>query len=154
MTVYTFVPINQDHLNVMDGWSFGEYFPDFDVVAYHASARSGAARLTGPAGCDGFAVFDVNGGLTGLFEYYFSDDGTASIGLALAPELTNQGLGGAFLEAGIEFLIDAYDYSGTHVHLDVDPRNEPAVKLYMRAGFEEVPTDAGTGDLRMRRPIT
>jgi ribosomal-protein-alanine N-acetyltransferase len=154
VSIYWFVPLSHEYLEIMDGWTYGEYFPDFDVDAYHASARLGASRLTGPGGCDGFAVLNVDGELTGLFEYYFTNDGTASIGLALAPSLTNRGIGRGFLEAGMEFLMSNYDYDGAYVYLDVDPGNDPALKLYERAGFELVSTDAGSGELQMRRRIT
>ncbi|MGI9584801.1 MAG: GNAT family N-acetyltransferase [Acidimicrobiia bacterium] len=150
---YRFVPIAVEHLEIMDGWAYGEYFPSFDVDAYFASVKRGEDPPTGPAGCDGFAVLDKQSTIVGIFEYYFGDDGRGSIGLALAPDLTNRGLGAGFLEAGIEFLSTNYDYTGRYVHLSVDPQNEPALKLYKRAGFDVAPSDAEDGEVHMRRPI-
>ena len=150
---YNFTPMNNEILAVMDGWVYGEFFPDFDMSAYHRSAGRGEDPPAGPAGCDGFGVFDENGELVGLFEYYFDDAGTASIGLALRPDLTNQGRGPEFLEAGIRFLVSNYGFGGDHVYLDVDRRNEPALKLYERTGFVTLPEQSTDEEIRMRRAV-
>jgi len=152
--VYEFRPMNPEILAVVDRWVYGDYFPDFDMEAYHLSARRGDDPPTGPAGCDGFGVFGRDGDVVGLFEYYFDDDGAASIGLALRPDLTNRRLGEGFLEAGVSFLVGNYDYRGNHVSLNVDRRNLPALKLYRRAGFTEAPEGSTPDELRMGRPIT
>ena len=151
--VYHFSPMGEEYLTTMDGWTYDAYFPDFDVEAYHASVRAGTTPPTGPAGCDGFAVLSADHGLTGIFEYYFENDGTASIGLALNPAITNQGLGRGFLEAGIAFLETNYNYGGSYVYLNVHQANVPALKLYQRAGFERISTETSDGDIRMRRRV-
>ena len=152
--VYHFIPMSSKYLSAMDGWTYGEHFPDFDVEAYQASARLGADPLSGPGGCDGYAVLDDAEELIGLFEYYFNDNGTASIGLALRPALTNRGLGRDLLEAGVEFLVSNYNYRRPYVYLSVDPGNEPALKLYHRAGFEPVSSRTSGKEIQMRRRIT
>jgi len=152
--VYHFIPMSSKYLAAMDGWTYGEHFPDFNVEAYHASARHGADPLSGPGGCDGYAVLDDAEELIGLFEYYFNDNGKASIGLALRPALTNRGLGRDFLEAGVEFLVSNYNYRRPYVYLSVDPGNEPALKLYHRAGFEPVLPRTSGEEIQMRRRIT
>src|SRR5215212_3681403 len=48
-----------------------------------------------------FAV-DRGGELAGLFVFTLVDE-VAEVGLALAPDLTGRGLGGAFLDAGLRF---------------------------------------------------
>jgi ribosomal-protein-alanine N-acetyltransferase len=151
---YHFNLMSSKYLAAMDGWTYGEYFPKFDVEAYHASARRGPDALSGPGGCDGYAVLDDAEDLIGLFEYYFSDNGTASIGFALRPALTNRGLGRDFLEAGVEFLVRNYDYRNPYVYLSVDPGNEPALKLYHRAGFEPILSHTRGEEIHMRRRIT
>lgn len=150
---YRFAPIAQEYLSVMDGWTYGTYFPDFDAEAYYASAREGKTPPSGPGGCDGFAVLSTDHELIGIFEYYFGDDGTAAIGLALSPAMTNKGRGRGFLEAGIAFLVTNYNYGGSHVYLNVDQGNVPALKLYERSGFERVSFDAVEKEIRMRRRI-
>jgi ribosomal-protein-alanine N-acetyltransferase len=154
MPVYHFIPMNSEYLAIMASWTYGEHFPDFDMEAYHASARLGGNPVSGPAGCDGYAVIEDAGELIGLFEYYFNDERTASIGLALKPALTNRGLGRDFLEAGVDFLVSNYKYRRPYVYLSVDPGNEPALKLYHRAGFEPVSSDTRGTDIQMRRRIT
>jgi len=153
-SLYQFRPMSPEILAVMDRWAYDDYFPDFDMEAYHSSVRRGDDPPTGPAGCDGFGVYGRDGDLVGLFEYYFDDDGGASIGLALRPDLTNQRLGEGFLEAGVEYLVSNYDYRGDHVYLSVDRRNLPALKLYRRAGFTEAPDGSTDEELRMSRPLT
>lgn len=151
---YAFVPMSQQYLADLDTWAYGPFFPDFDTTAYHDSADAGRETITGPAGCHGYAVLAPNGELVGLFEYYFAADGSASIGLALRPEQTRRGLGASFLQAGIEFLVSRYGYGHPYVYLDVAPTNEPALKLYERAGFEPVgPADRDGRELRMRKRI-
>ena len=148
-----FSPMTVEYLATMDRWTYGVFFPDFDVAAYQASAGDGPNPPTGPEGCDGFAVLSSDHDLIGIFEYYLRDDGTVSIGLALNPEMTNQGLGRGFLEAGIRFLATNYNYDRPYVCLNVDEANAPALKLYDRAGFERITPDPINGEIHMRRRI-
>lgn len=152
---YAFVPMSQQYLAEMDTWAYGRFFPDFDTTAYHDSADAGNEPMTGPAGCHGYAVLAPDGVLLGLFEYYFAADRSASIGLALRPEQVGRGLGASFLQAGIEFLVTKYGYVHPYVYLDVSPTNEPALKLYERAGFESLgPADRDSPEVRMRKQLT
>jgi [ribosomal protein S18]-alanine N-acetyltransferase len=155
MLELSFVPMNTRHLDAMETWTYGQFFPDFDMRAYRAGDPD-ASPLKGPGGCDGYAVVDGRGELVGLFEYYFDAHGDASIGLALRPDLTGRGIGREFLEAGIRFLIDHYGYSRPHVQLTVAEQNRPAIRLYERAGFELVDEvdDGVERELRMRRLIS
>lgn len=154
MVHYEFVPLTEAHLDAMETWTYDpRFFPDFDMAAYRDSLAAGAEPLTGPAGCDGYAVYDDALGLIGLFEYYFKDDGSAAIGLALAPELTGRGLGTDFMGAGIRFLVEHYDYRAPVVHLDVAETNLPAVGIYRRTGFVVVSGPDDDGELTMSAPI-
>jgi ribosomal-protein-alanine N-acetyltransferase len=140
---YTFVAMSRQYLDEMDTWTYGPFFPDFDTRAYRNSADAGAEPLTGPAGCHGYAVLAPDGELVGLFEYHLVEDGSASIGLALKPEMTGRGRGAGVLQAGIEFLLSHYGYRQPYVYLDVALTNEPARKLYERSGFERLGSVAG-----------
>ena len=63
---YAFVPMSRQYLADMDTWAYGWFFPDFDTKAYHDSADAGTEPMTGPAGCDGYAVLGPDGELMGL----------------------------------------------------------------------------------------
>lgn len=67
--------------------------------------------------------------------YGFVAEDIPELGMALLPESRGRGIGRVLLAALLEGLRDR----GTErVSLSVDPRNEPAMKLYRRFGFEEV----------------
>jgi ribosomal-protein-alanine N-acetyltransferase len=71
---------------------------------------------------------DAEGELAGFFVFKPHGDGT-EIGLGLRPDLTGQGLGARFLEAGLRFA-GAERYT-----LAVAAFNRRAIKVYERAGF-------------------
>lgn len=75
----------------------------------------------------------VSGGeLVGFFSFAASE-GVVELGLGLRPDLTGQGLGGSFLEAGLEYARGAY--GATRFRLAVATFNERAIRLYEKAGF-------------------
>lgn len=57
------------------------------------------------------------------------------LGMALLPGSRGRGIGKVLLAALLE---DLRDRGAKQVSLSVDPRNEPAMKLYRGFGFEEV----------------
>jgi ribosomal-protein-alanine N-acetyltransferase len=80
-----------------------------------------------------FEVRDEGGALVGF--YYFERSGpTVKFGLGLRPDLTGQGFGLEFVEAGIEFARGRF--RPRRIVLEVFSFNERAVKVYERAGFE------------------
>jgi [ribosomal protein S18]-alanine N-acetyltransferase len=90
------------------------------------------AELLDPArwGREYFAA-DADGELAGFFVFK-RKGGATEVGLGLRPELTGQGLGVAFLEAGLR-----HAGAGPFV-LHVAAFNHRAAKVYERAGFREV----------------
>jgi [ribosomal protein S18]-alanine N-acetyltransferase len=79
-----------------------------------------------------FEARDETGALVGF--YYFERSGpTVKFGLGLRPDLTGQGLGLEFVEAGVEFARDRF--RPRRIVLEVFSFNERAVKVYERAGF-------------------
>jgi RimJ/RimL family protein N-acetyltransferase len=81
-----------------------------------------------------FEAVDEDGSLVGF--YYVEEKGAAvEIGLGLRPDLTGRGLGGAFFEAGLDFLRSRHP--GRPVVLNVAAFNVRAITVYERAGFRE-----------------
>ncbi|MEK3903973.1 GNAT family N-acetyltransferase [Paenibacillus sp. FSL R7-0179] len=93
-----------------------------------------------------FSVAAADGALIGFFCYGQNAqvgegiesglylDGTAlDIGLGLRPDLTGQGHGLAFLQAGMRFAERTYD--AERFRLSVAAFNQRAVRLYKKAGF-------------------
>ncbi|OWR29896.1 histone acetyltransferase [Saccharibacillus sp. O23] len=67
--------------------------------------------------------------------YGFVAEDVPELGMALLPDSRGRGIGKTLLAALLEGLRDR---GAERVSLSVDPRNEPAMKLYWRFGFEEV----------------
>ena len=103
-----------------------------------------------------FAVEDGLGDLIGYFSFKSRDPGMLEIGLGLRPDRTGQGLGGAFLQAGLDFARSRFE-PGQFV-LSVATFNRRAITVYERAGFTAVrvfmhSTNGGDWEfVEMRRP--
>ena len=93
------------------------------------------AELLDPAGWGEqyFAVDGSGGEVVGFFQFK-KDRQAAEMGLGLRPDLTGQGLGLAFLEAGIGFASERF--GATSITLAVAVFNQRAINVYRRAGFE------------------
>src|ERR671920_2150163 len=101
------------------------------------------------------SVYDERGDLTGYF--CFGEDAQVAsgrrlgvyevepaldIGLGMRPDLTGQGLGEAFLLAGLRFARETY--APQAFRLTVATFNRRAIRVYERAGFEPVETFGAT----------
>ncbi|MBI2279284.1 MAG: GNAT family N-acetyltransferase [Bacteroidetes bacterium] len=128
--------MNIDCLEIMEKWKFNQYFPKLDMSAYRKSYEDGNRILSGPSGCEGFAVMDRES-LIGLFEYYPDIDGKPEIGLALSPDLIYQGLGKKVMDAGIIHLLKYNQYDESYIYLTVSAENIPGIKFYMKYGFSK-----------------
>ncbi len=78
-----------------------------------------------------------DGVLVGFFEFKVERD-VVVVGLGLRPDLTGQGLGLGFMEAGLAFARERFEPS--RFSLSVAAFNERAIRVYERAGFEPVRT--------------
>ena len=91
-----------------------------------------------------------------LIGYYVFEPNAevVDVGLGMRPDLTGQGNGTAFLEAGLAFIMDRY--APKQIELAVATFNERAIRLYTKSGFEPVErfqqaTNGGSYEfLRMR----
>ncbi len=154
---FKFKVMNKALAEEMDKWEYhGEFFEELGMKHYFDSYDETTGIATGPAGCNGYAVFLENRQLIGLFEYYLKDE-FMEIGLALNPSFIGKGLGVEFVTRGIEFGIDKYDYDKEYVKLSVDETNIPAIKVYEKVGFKrvkEIVSDDGENiSLEMRKYI-
>jgi ribosomal-protein-alanine N-acetyltransferase len=83
-------------------------------------------------GADFYAVDGADGDLVGVFSF-FRRTRTVTIGLAMRPDLTGQGLGLAFVRAGMAK--GRASYAPETFHLTVATFNHRAITVYERAGF-------------------
>ncbi len=79
-----------------------------------------------------------NGILIGFFTVCKMNDGTVDIGLGMRPDITGNGFGLQFVNAGLAFSEEKYGCN--YITLSVATFNERAIKVYKRAGFEAVGT--------------
>lgn len=136
LPTFRFRPMSQEDAEEIAGWHYPEPFSFYD---WTADADDLAELLDPVARGDAYvSVDDGAGSLIGFFSFKPRDAGTTAIGLGLRPERTGQGLGGAFLEAGLEHgrsrcKVDEFA-------LAVATFNERAITVYERSGFVTVRT--------------
>lgn len=82
------------------------------------------------------AVSCTDGELIGFFQYKHPRGARLEIGLGLRPRWTGQGLGGRFLEAGLDYA--RRNFAPQEFTLSVVGFNRRAITVYERAGFETV----------------
>jgi ribosomal-protein-alanine N-acetyltransferase len=87
-------------------------------------------------GFDCVSVDDEKGQLAGLFQFSREPRRAITIGLAMRPDLTGQGYGQAFVEAGLEHALQ--HYHPRTFRLTVAIFNQRARKVYERVGFRVV----------------
>jgi ribosomal-protein-alanine N-acetyltransferase len=131
---FHFSPLTQANAEAIARWHYPEPFSFYDW----AEDPDDLAELLDPAlrGDAYFAVEDGTGDLIGYFSFKNGDPGTLVIGLGLRPERTGQGLGGAFLQAGLEYARSRFEPAS--FALSVATFNRRAIAVYERAGFEAV----------------
>ncbi len=117
----------------------------------HYAARSEQGELVG------FFAFGTSAAISGPQEPgIYSPDGSVLIGLGLRPDLTGQGIGLSFVQAGLALGVEQFHPSA--FRLFVMTFNQRAIRVYERAGFERVGVvrqHNPNGDrpfLEMRRP--
>jgi RimJ/RimL family protein N-acetyltransferase len=96
-----------------------------------------------------YAVRDEQNSLVGFYSYgtsahiddmtepgLFVGDRMVTIGLGMRPDLTGQGLGLAFVNAGLAFA--RKEFAPKRFRLYVFAWNERAIRVYERAGFQRI----------------
>ena len=131
---FQFRPLTQANAEAIARWHYPEPFSFYDW----AEDPDDLAELLDPAlrGDSYFAVEDRAGDLIGFFSFKWREPETLRIGLGLHPERTGQGLGGAFVQAGLDHARSHFEPK--HFVLWVATFNRRAIKVYERAGFTAV----------------
>jgi len=112
-------------------WHYPEPFSFYD---WSADADDLAELLSPTLRGDAyFAVDDGNGEPMGFFSFRRTKPETVDIGLGLHPDLTGRGLGGSFLQAGLEYA--SARFAPKRFTLSVATFNTRAITVYERAGF-------------------
>lgn len=119
---------------VIGDWRYTGEYAFYDL----GRGQMVGVRLFNPlmraAGFAGFyAVDDETGALAGIFSFIRRDNTTIEIGLAMRPNLTGQGQGLAFVQAGMAF--GRATYAPIRFSLIVATFNRRAQVVYERAGF-------------------
>ncbi len=151
---FSFEPLSQAQAEEIALWHYPEPFSFYDW----AEDPGDLAELLDPAlrGDAYFAVHDRDEDLIGYFSFRRRDRRVLEIGLGLRPERTGRGLGGAFLQAGLDYARSRFEPA--EFVLSVATFNKRAITVYERAGFAPVrvfthSTSGGDWEfVEMRRP--
>ena len=151
---FSFEPLSQAQAEEIARWHYPEPYSFYDWE----KDSGDLAELLDPA-LRGDAYYAVQGRedqLLGYFSFRRRDHGVLQIGLGLRPERTGQGLGSAFLQAGLEYARSRFEPA--EFVLAVATFNRRAIAVYKRAGFAPVrvfmhsTNDRDWEFVEMRRP--
>jgi [ribosomal protein S18]-alanine N-acetyltransferase len=141
---FTLKPITRDDARAISGWRYAEPYSIYD------GAPTSVETLLQPR-FSYHSVYDEHGDLVGYF--CFGEDAQVAagrrlglyeiepaldVGLGMRPDLTGRGLGEEFLRAGLRFARETY--APPAFRLTVATFNRRAIRVYERAGFENVET--------------
>lgn len=155
--MYFFKPIAASEAEEISRWRYPEpystYNGDPSSVPGLLDPRYNYHAVTGP-GSDlvGYFCFGADATVPAGRKLGLYGEDALDVGLGMRPDLTGQGLGLGFMQAGLRFARQAF--SPPAFRLTVAAFNRRAVKVYEAAGFEEIRSfgDWGTEWLLMRRP--
>jgi [ribosomal protein S18]-alanine N-acetyltransferase len=133
---FRFRPLTQADAEAIALWHYPAPYSFYDW----AEDPDDLAELLDPEsrGDAYFAVEDETGELVGSFSFKVRDARTRVVGLGLRPDLTGQGLGGPFVQAGLAFARSRF--APERFVLSVATFNRRAIAVYERAGFVPVRT--------------
>lgn len=117
----------------MESWRYSGFEKAIYMDRYHESKKRGDCPLKGPRGCYGYAVYNIENEIFGLFEYYFEDDGVY-LGLAINPDYVGRGLSTKFINDGIDFLTQNFTFD-KQIKIEVHRKNIQGIKSYEKCGF-------------------
>jgi [ribosomal protein S18]-alanine N-acetyltransferase len=125
--------MNQVDAETVAAWHYDGVYAFYD---YEADPED-LTELLDPAarGDSMYSVRDDQGDMVGFWAWSWEGD-VVDFGLGLRPDLTGQGIGAKFVEAGLGFV--QRRFPGTRLQLRVAAFNKRAITVYKRAGFVEV----------------
>lgn len=131
--VYSFRPLDEQDAQTISHWHYDGPYAFYDAD----QDPEDLAELLDPAswGRIYWSVLDEQQQLVGLFGFEEAGD-TVELGFGLRPDLTGQGLGLSFLEAGIDFARERF--APRLLRLSVATFNVRAIRVYEKAGFRPV----------------
>ena len=130
---FTFRPLGWRDAWQVSNWRYPKEYAFYDLDLLPLLGNSLLHPLLIGVGGGGFyAVAYKNDPLAGVFSFLWRGD-TVEIGLGLQPNLTGQGIGLAFVQAGLEF--GRRTFAPRAFCLTVATFNQRAIIVYERAGF-------------------
>src|ERR1700730_16513065 len=133
---FTFRPMNEQDAHAIAAW---HYEPPYDFYDMSQDPEDLAELLNPHSWAQSYyTVVGEQGELVGFFTFKRGTGDILEIGLGLRPDLTGQGLGSAFLEAGLSFAREKFTIS--RFSLSVATFNKRAIRTYERAGFKPLRT--------------
>jgi len=128
--------MNSEYANeIAYNWKYDGIFSFYDMTADEEDLEE---FLTEDRwGKNEFAVLNEENQLVGFYSYYFEDE-IIWIGFGLKPKLTSKGSGANFVNSGIDFAVEKFDYKKDYVMLAVASFNQRAIRLYEKIGFKYI----------------
>jgi ribosomal-protein-alanine N-acetyltransferase len=130
---YIFTPMNEKYANdIVSNWHYDDVYSFYDMAADEDDLRI----FMDAKNWDNIirAVLNENDELVGWASFYTEND-EFWLSLGLRPDLTGQGLGAEFVSECVRYAIAQYKLTRPTIKLAVALFNQPAIKVYERAGF-------------------
>jgi len=132
---FNFIQMNHEYANeIAYKWKYKDQYSFYDMTADEEDLKD---LLDEKNWTNKYFACVHEDSLVGFYSIKF-EEGIMWIGLALKPELTGQGLGQGFVQSGIDFAIQKFNYRNEYVMLTVWAENERAIKSYEKIGFRQV----------------
>lgn len=133
---FKFISMNSEYAHeITYNWKYDGIFSFYDMTADEEDLEE---FLTEDRwGKNEFAVLNEENQLVGFYSYYFEDE-IIWIGFGLKPKLTSKGSGANFVNSGIDFAVEKFDYKKDYVMLAVASFNQRAIRLYEKIGFKYI----------------
>lgn len=142
---YTFSLLDEQDAREVQQWRYENPYEVYNLAADDLDHPDELLDRRSPH----YAVNDQEGNLIGFFSFgtsalvegevtpsLYIENKTLPVGLGMRPDLTGQGQGLAFVQAGLAFA--RREFQPRRFVLYVYPWNKRAIRVYERAGFQRV----------------